>query len=105
MRLLRLVLESKFLSEMVTLIPSGDSCVRLLLDSRLHHVITGVLTPSASQVNTAGLGDTTVVSMGGTLMVAGTGVVRKVVQTWIMWLRNELVCRNSNLLQHKLNLP
>ena len=73
-RLLRLVLESRFLSEMVTLIPSEDSCVRLSLDSRLHHVITGVLTPSASQVNTARLGDTTVVSMGGTIMVAGTGV-------------------------------
>ena len=73
-RLLCLVLESKFLFEIVTLIPSEDSCVRLLLDSRLHHVITGVLTPSASQVNTAGLGDTTVVSMGGTEMVAGTGV-------------------------------
>ena len=73
-RLLCLVLESKFLSEMVTLIPSEDSCVRLLLESRLHHVITGVLTPSASQVNTAGLGDTTVVSMGGTEMVPGTGV-------------------------------
>ena len=77
-RLLCTVLESRFLSEMVTLISSEDSCVRLLLDSRLHHVITGVLTPSASQVNTAGLGDTTVVSMGGTLMVAGTGVGRKV---------------------------
>ena len=73
-RLPCLVLESRFLSEMVTLIPSEDSCVRLSLDSRLHHVITGVLTPSASQVNTAGLGDTTVVSMGGTIMVAGTGV-------------------------------
>ena len=73
-RLLCLVLESRFLSEMVTLIPSEDSCVRLSLDSRLHHVITGVLTPSASQVNTARLGDTTVVSMGGTIMVAGTGV-------------------------------
>ena len=71
-RLLCTVLESRFLSEMVTLIPSEDSCVRLLLDSRLHHVITGVLTPSASQVNTAGLGDTTVVFMGGTVMVAGT---------------------------------
>ena len=73
-RLLCLVLESRFLSEMVTVIPSEDSCVRLSLDSRLHHVITGVLTPSASQVNTAGLGDTTVVFMGGTVTVAGTGV-------------------------------
>ena len=78
MRLLCLVLESRFLSEMVTLIPSEDSCVRLLLDSRLHHVITGVLTPSATQVNTAGLGDTTVVFMGVTVMVAGTGVGWKV---------------------------
>ena len=73
-RLLCTVLESRFLSEMVTLIPSEDSCARLLLDSRLHHVITGVLSPSASQVNTAELGDTTVVFMGGTMMVAGTGV-------------------------------
>ena len=71
-RLLCTVLEVRFLSEMVTLIPSEDSCVRLSLDSRLHHVITGILTPSASQVNTAGLGDTTVVSMGGTVTVAGT---------------------------------
>ena len=63
---------------MVTLIPSEDSCVRLLPGSRLHHVITGVLTPSATQVNTAGLGDTTVVSMGGTVMVDETGVGRKV---------------------------
>ena len=79
-RLLCLVLESRFLPEMVTLIPSEDSCVRLLLDPRLHHVITGVLTPSASQVpvNTAGLGDTTVVSMGGTVTVAGTKIRRKV---------------------------
>ena len=66
------------MSEMVTLIPSEDSCVRLLLNSRLHHVITGILTPSASQVNTAGLGDTTVVFMGETMMVAGTGVEWKV---------------------------
>ena len=73
-RLLCTVLELRFLSEMVILISSEDSCVRLLLDSCLHHVITGVLTPSASQVNTARLGDTTVVFMGGTVMVAGTGV-------------------------------
>ena len=52
--------------------------MRLLLNSRLHHVITGILTPSATQVNTAGLGDTTVVSMGGTVMVDETGVGRKV---------------------------
>ena len=77
-RLLCLVLESRFLSEIVTLTLSEDSCVRLLLDSCLHHVITGVLTPSASQVNTAGLGDTTVVFIGGTVMVAGTGIGRKV---------------------------
>ena len=77
-RLLCLVLESRFLSRMVTLIPSEDSCVRLLLNSRLHHVITGAVTPSATQVNTAGLGDTTVVFMGETMMVAGTGVGRKV---------------------------
>ena len=77
-RLLCLVLESRFLSEMVILIPSEDSCVKLLLDSRLHHVITGILTPSASQVNTAGLGDTTVVFMGETMMVTGTGVECKV---------------------------
>ena len=77
-RLLCLVLESRFLSEMVTLISSEDSCVRLLLDSRLHHVITGVLTPSATQVNTARLGDTTLVFMGETVMVAGTGVGWKV---------------------------
>ena len=76
-RLLCTVLESRFLSEMVTLIPSEDSCVRLSLDSRLRHVITGVLTPSASQVNTAGLGDTTVVFMGETVMVAGTNVWRR----------------------------
>ena len=80
-RLLCTVLESRFLSEIVTLISSEESCVRLLLDSRLHHVITGVLTPSASQVNTAGLGDTTVVFMGETVMVAGTRVGRKVVQS------------------------
>ena len=72
-RLLCLVLESRFPSEMVTLIPSEDSCVRLLLNSRLHHVITGVLTPSATQVNTAGFGDTTVLSMGGIMIMAGTG--------------------------------
>ena len=77
-RLLCTVLESRFLSEMVTLIPSEDSCVRLSLDSRLHHVMTGVVTPSATQVNTAGLGDTTVVFMGETMMVAGTRVGRKV---------------------------
>ena len=73
-RLLRTVLESRFSSLMVTLIPSEDSCVRLPLGSRLHHVITGVLVvpPSATQVNTAGLDDTTVVIMGGTMMVAGT---------------------------------
>ena len=71
-RLLCLVLAVRFLSEMVTLIPSEDSCVRLLLGSRLHHVITGILTPSATQVNTAGLGDTTIVFMGETMMVAGT---------------------------------
>ena len=71
-RLFCTVLESRFLLEMVILIPSEDSCVRLLLNSRLHHVITGVLTPSATQVNTAGLGDTTVVFMGGTVTVAGT---------------------------------
>ena len=69
-RLLRTVLESRVSSVMVTLIPSEDSCVRL--GSRLHHVITGVVTPSATQVNTAGLGDTTVVFMGRTMMVAGT---------------------------------
>ena len=76
-RLLHLVLESRILSEIVILISSEDSWVRLLLDSRLHHVITGV-TPSASQVNTAGLGDTTVVFMGGTVMVAGTEVGKEV---------------------------
>ena len=73
-RLLRTVFESRVSSVMVTLIPSEDSCVRLLLGSRLHHVITGVVTPSATQVNTAGLGDTTVVLMGGTMMVAGTSL-------------------------------
>ena len=77
-RLLCTVLESRFSSEMVKLIPSEDSCVRLSLDSRLHHVMTGVVTPSATQVNTAGLGDTTVVFMGETMMVAGTRVGRKV---------------------------
>ena len=71
-RLLCTVLESRFSSEMVTLILSENSCVRLSLDSRLHHVMTGVGTPSATQVNTAGLGDTTVVFMGDTMMVAGT---------------------------------
>ena len=71
-RLLCLVLESRFLPEMMTLTPFEDSCVRLLLDSRLHHVITGVLTPSATQANTAELGDTTVLSMGGIMIVAGT---------------------------------
>ena len=76
-RLLCTVLESRFLSEMVTLISSEESCVRLSLDSRLHHVITGVLTPSATQVNTAGLGDTTVVFMGGSVTVAGTEVWRR----------------------------
>ena len=84
-RLLCIVLESRFLSEMVTLIPSEDSCVRLLLSSCLHHVITGVLTPSASQVNTAGLGDTTVVFMGETMIVAGTGVEWKV-GTDMLWV-------------------
>ena len=73
-RLLCTVLESRFLPEMVTLTPSEDSCVRLLLDSRLHHVIAGVLTPSATQVNTAGLGDTTVVAMGGSVILAGTKI-------------------------------
>ena len=77
-RLLCIVLESRLLSEMLILISSEDSCVRLLLNSRLHHIITGILTPSATQVNTAGLGDTTVVSMGGTMMVAETGVEWKV---------------------------
>ena len=77
-RLLRTVLESRVSSEMVTLIPSEDSCVRLSLGSRLHHVINGVVTPSATQVNTAGLGDITVVLMGETMMVAGTRVGRKV---------------------------
>ena len=71
MRLLCRVLESR--SSAVILTPSEDSCMRLLSDSRLHHVITGVRTPSATQVNTAGLGDTTVVFMGGIKMVAGTG--------------------------------
>ena len=73
-RLLCTVLESRFSSKIVILIPSEDSCVRLSLGSRLHHVITGVLTPSATQVNTARLGDTTVVFMGGTVMVAGTKI-------------------------------
>ena len=77
-RLLHTVLESRFSSLMVTLIPSEDSRVRLPLGSRLHHIITGVVTPSATQMNTAGLGDTTVVSMGGTMMAAGTRVRRKV---------------------------
>ena len=80
-RLLCLVLKSRVSFEMVTLIPSEDSCVRLLLDSCLHHVITGVLTPLATQANTAGLGDTTVVSMGGTVTVAGTAWSWKVVQS------------------------
>ena len=77
-RLLCTVLESRVSSLMVTLIPSENSCVRLPLGSRLHHVINGVVTPLATQVNTAGLGDTTVVSMGGTMIVAGTRVGRKV---------------------------
>ena len=91
-RLLCLVLESRFLSEMVTLIPSEESCVRLLLDSCLHHVITGVLTPSATQVNTAGLGDTTVVSMGRTVTVAETEVWKG---SWysheVLWLRHNFL--------------
>ena len=77
-RLLRTVLESRFSSLMVTLIPSEDSRVRLPLGSHLHHVINGTVTPSATQMNTARLGDTTVVSMGGTMMAAGTRVGRKV---------------------------
>ena len=77
-RLLCTVLESRFSSEMMALIPSEDSCVRLSLDSRLHHVMTGVVIPSATQVNTAGLGDTKVVFMGETMMVAGTKVGKKV---------------------------
>ena len=72
------VLESRFSSLMVTLIPSEDSRARLPLGSHLHHVINGTVTPLATQVNTAGLGDTTVVSMGGTMMVVGTRVGRKV---------------------------
>ena len=56
--------------------------MRLLLNSRLHHVITGILTSAAAtQVNTAGSCDTTVVFMGAIMMVAGTGVGRKV-GTW-----------------------
>ena len=77
-RLLCRVLESRSSSVIVILTPSEDSCVRLLSDSRLHHVITGVRTPSATQVNTAGLGDTTVVLMGGIMMVAGTGDGRQI---------------------------
>jgi len=72
-RLLCRVLESRSSSVMVILTPSEDSCVRLLSDSHLHHVISGVRTPSATQVNIAGLGDTTVVLMGGIMTVAGTG--------------------------------
>ena len=72
-RLICRVLESRLSSVIVILTPSEDSCVRLLSSSRLHHVISGVRTPSATQVNTAGLGGTTVVSMGGIKMVAGTG--------------------------------
>ena len=79
-RLLCLVLAVRFLSEMVTLIPSEDSCVRLLLSSCLHHVITGILTPLATQVNTAGLGDTTIMFIGETVMVAGIGVERQLVK-------------------------
>ena len=77
-RLLCRVLGSRSSSVIVILTPSEDSCVRLLPDSRLHHVITGVRTPSATQVNTAGLGDTTVVLMGGIMMVAGTGDGRQI---------------------------
>ena len=72
-RLLCRVLESRSSSVIVILTPSEDSFVRLLSDSHLHHVITGVSTPSATQVNTAALGDTTVVLMGVIMMVIGTG--------------------------------
>ena len=77
-RLLRTVLESRFSSLMMTLVPSENSCVRLPLGSHLHHVINGTVTPSATQMNTAEVGDTTVVFMGRTMMVVGTRVGRKV---------------------------
>ena len=93
-RLLRAVLESRFSSLMVTLILSEDSCVRLPLGSSLDHVIIGTVTPSATQMNTAGLGDTTVVSMGGTMMATGTRARRKVgadTEKWFKIVAHELI--------------
>jgi len=69
-RLLCSVPESRLSSVIMILTWCDDSCVRLFC---LHHVISGVRTPLATQMNTAGLGDTTVVLMGGIMIVVGAG--------------------------------
>ena len=50
---------------------TGGIIINVLLNS-LSHTISGAGTPSAVQVREALPGDTTVVSLGGVVMIAGT---------------------------------
>lgn len=70
---LTVVLSSGRVDVTVTELPGATSGSSIsMLSTILVHVISGAGTPSAVQVRVALLGDTTVVSLGGVVMLAGT---------------------------------
>ena len=67
------VLRSLGVTLIVTIsIASVTSVTSVSVVSYLHHVMVGVGTPSASQVNTAVSGDVTITSTGGVVILGAT---------------------------------
>ena len=64
------VLESLVVTSIVTFSTASVTSVSVV--SYLHHVMVGMGTPSASQVNTAVSGDVTITSTGGVVILGAT---------------------------------
>ena len=70
------VLRSLGVTSIVTFSIASVTSVSVV--SCLHHVMVGMGTPSASQVNTAVSGDVTITSTGGVVILGATGRKRSI---------------------------